>query len=192
MQQPRRRNRVIIGVLALGLLAGVALTAHPAQAVDAVGPYYAEPAWDQQLPVATRFVVLTNWGSKAVLDKETGLVWEKSPDASVQLSWDTARAHCANSTTTGNRKGWRLPSVHELGSLIDPSVFPGPTLPPGHPFLTGSPTIVYWSATTLAVNPVVAWVANFNNGELAATGNKSFINYGRAWCVRGGMNADQY
>ena len=32
MQPRRRRNRIILGVLALGLLAGVALTAHPAQA----------------------------------------------------------------------------------------------------------------------------------------------------------------
>ena len=64
MQQQRRRNSIIIGLLALGLLAGAALTAGPAQAVDAVGPYYADPAWDQSLPVATRFVVLTNWAQR--------------------------------------------------------------------------------------------------------------------------------
>ena len=79
MQQPQRRSRLILGVLSLGLLVGAALTAHPAQAVEAVGPYYAEPAWAQKLPAATRFVVLTNWKSQAVLDKETGLVWERSP-----------------------------------------------------------------------------------------------------------------
>ena len=40
MQPRRRRNRIILGVLALGLLAGVALTAHPAQAqaVNEVAP----------------------------------------------------------------------------------------------------------------------------------------------------------
>src|SRR5580765_4182534 len=81
MQQ--RRSRIIMGVLSLGLLVGAALTAHPAQALDAVGPYYAEPAWDQKPACATidncpRFVVLTNWFSEAVLDKETGLVWEKA------------------------------------------------------------------------------------------------------------------
>ena len=79
MPQQRRRSGMIIGLMALGLLAGVALTAGPAQAVDAVGPYYAIPAWDQSLPASTRFVVLTNWGQQAVLDKETGLVWERSP-----------------------------------------------------------------------------------------------------------------
>ena len=79
MQQQRRRSGFIIGLLSLGLLAGAALTARPAQAVDAAGPYYAEPAWDQKIAAAARFLVLTNWESQAVLDKETGLVWERGP-----------------------------------------------------------------------------------------------------------------
>ena len=40
------------------------------------GPYYATPSWDQT-PSSTRFVVLSNWNNEAVLDRETGLVWEK-------------------------------------------------------------------------------------------------------------------
>ena len=79
MQQERRRSRLILGVLSLGLLAGMVLTAPPAQAVDAVGPYYALPSWDRKMAAVNRFVVLTNWNSEAVLDKETGLVWERSP-----------------------------------------------------------------------------------------------------------------
>jgi hypothetical protein len=129
MKQPRRHNSIIFGFLALGLLAGAALTAPPAQAVDAVGPYYADPAWDQSLPVATRFVVLTNWASAAVLDKETGLVWERSP-SSTTFKWQnaidptlSARRHCT-ALITGGRKGWRLPPTPELASLIDPSVAP--------------------------------------------------------------------
>ena len=63
--------------------------AAPVAAVTtASGPYYATPSWDQQLPASTRFVVLSNWidaahplGGAAVLDRETGLVWEQSPDA---------------------------------------------------------------------------------------------------------------
>ena len=61
MQQQRRRSGILIGLVALGLLAGAVLTARPAQAVDAAGPYYSEPAWDQKIPTATRFLVLTNW-----------------------------------------------------------------------------------------------------------------------------------
>lgn len=126
--------RLTVGVLTTGTLAlGV-----PAQAINSTGPYYAEPSWDQKLPASTRFVVLSDWNNNAVLDRETGLVWEKSPDATTHI-WNQARFQCS-SRTTGGRKGWRLPSVHELASLVDPSVAPpGPTLPPGHPFLNLPP-----------------------------------------------------
>jgi hypothetical protein len=191
MKQHQRRSKIIMGVLALGLLAGAALTAHPAQAVDAVGPYYADPAWDQSLPVATRFVVLTNWGSHAVLDKETGLVWERAP-ASTTSRWFEARKTCT-ALTTGGRKGWRLPSLPELASLVDPSVAPpGPTLPVGHPFTTGATGVQsggYWSATTNVGIPTFAWLGDFLSGGVTFVGKTTTFS---AWCVRGGNNADQY
>ena len=187
MQQRRRRSGIIIGLLALGLLAGAALTAGPAQAVSGPGPYYAEPAWDRKLPAATRFVVLTNWTSAAVLDKETGLVWERSP-ATTNHTWRDARVQCTTVRTTGNRKGWRLPSVNELASLIDPNVTPGPTLPPGHPFLNVQ-LAGYWSAATIAGDPTDAWNVNFGNGDVlfADKSNNRLV-----WCVRGGTQADAY
>jgi hypothetical protein len=184
MQRHTRRNRVILGLL---LLAVVALTANPAQAfVSGPGPLYPAPAWDQ-IKGAGRFVVLTNWNSEAVLDQETGLVWERSPNATAQ-TWADARGACTG-LTTGNRKGWRLPSVHELASLIDPSVAsPGPTLPAGHPF-TGIQKAGYWAASSYVDSPTLAWSVFFRFGIV--DGNlKSDVNI--AWCVRGGMNAKAY
>jgi hypothetical protein len=193
MQQQRRRSGIILALLALGLLAGAALAANPAQAVDAVGPYYALPAWDRKIAPVNRFVVLTDWNSEAVLDKETGLVWEKSPstDLSPLLF---ARFQCEEFRTTSARIGWRLPSMDELASLIDPSVAsPGPTLPPGHPFLnvlggTGAHDY-YWSATLSAEDPARAWVVSFGSGGVT-TFNRA--NSYQVWCVRGGNSADAY
>jgi hypothetical protein len=182
MQQQRRGSGIILGLVALGLLA---LTAGPAPAVESPGPYYAKPAWDQSLPVLTRFLVLTNWKSEAVLDKDTGLVWERSPAITLQ-PWGTARTVCT-ARTTGNRKGWRLPSVHELQSLKAATTF-FPALPPGHPFLTVQ-SAGYWSSSTDAEIPISAWHVSFGNGFVFSVGKT--VGH-RAWCVRGGMNADTY
>ena len=186
MQQHRRRNRLISGFLSLGLLAGVALAAGPAQADEGPATSFVDRAWNRKLLAGPRFLVQTDWNSEAVLDKETGLVWERSPQLTVE-TWSSARVTCANQTL-GNRKGWRLPSIPELTSLIDPSVAPGPTLPPGHPF-TNVQSALYWSASTFAGNPTIAWGVNFLNGFVDIT-FKALNN--QVWCVRGGMNAEAY
>jgi Protein of unknown function (DUF1566) len=164
---------------------GLSMVAWPAQA-DSVGSYYATPSWDQTLPAATRFIVLSNFAGAAVLDRNTGLVWEKSPTANT-LTWSIARISCLNKSV-GGQKGWRLPSIVELTSLVDPSVlFPGPTLQPGHPFLNVAPS--YWSATTNAEVPTNAWAVSFSIGGVTSGSKSELVN---VWCVRGGMNADQY
>ena len=122
------------------------------------------------------------------MDKETGLVWERSP-ALTTSTWSEARFQCT-SRTTGNRKGWRLPSIHELASLVHPSAaFPGPFLPPGHPFLNVQ-SDGYWSATTDAEDPSNAWNVFFFVTGSVVPNNKTIS--GHVWCVRGGMQADQY
>jgi hypothetical protein len=141
--------------------------------------------WDQALPAAQRFVILTAFSSDAVLDKETGLVWERSPQTTA-VSSANVRLTCANKAV-GGRKGWRLPSLPELASLVDPSVAsPGPTLSPGHPFLNVQSTN-YWSASVHVENPALMWGVGFGNGIVLGL-SKAFDQ--RAWCVRGGMNAD--
>lgn len=143
--------------------------------------------WDQVLPAAQRFVILPAFNSDAVLDKETGLIWEKSPATTAGNS-SNARSTCANKAV-GGRKGWRLPSMPELASLVDPSVAsPGPTLPQGHPFLNIQPSN-YWSASAHVENPTLTWGVGFGTGNVLGV-SKAFDN--RVWCVRGGMNTAQY
>jgi hypothetical protein len=99
--------------------------------------------------------------------------------------------------SVGDRKGWRLPTIQELASLVDPTVpSPGPTLPAGHPFdgirvtpdATVSPSAsAYWSATTWSTDPTVAWDVSFGTGVVANT-SKNVFHY--IWCVRGGQGVD--
>jgi len=188
MQQPRQQRRIVVGVLSLTMLVGAALTSNLAQADTGAGPYYATPAWDRTLTSAGRFMVLTNMASQAVLDRETGLVWERAPLTTTH-TWGNARPVCVN-RTTGNRKGWRLPSMPELASLIDPSVAsPGPTLPPGHPF-TNVQSVYYWSATSRSDDPTRAWEVDFSGGSADDAQLKTLLSH--VWCVRGGMNAEVY
>src|SRR5437879_1723533 len=96
-----------------------------------------QPTWDKVLAAndtgdpcnSSRFKCVM--GGAAVLDRETGLVWERSLSTN-PFTRSSAQSHC-NNLTVGNRKGWRLPAVQELVSLVDPSQsFLAP--PPGHPF----------------------------------------------------------
>lgn len=181
----RNQWKKLLGLGVMGMWLGASASA---QAASGVGPYYAMPAWDQTLPASTRFIVLTNMNSEAVLDRETGLVWEQSPDTTppTPRNWHSAQFHC-NQKTVGNRKGWRLPTVQELASLVDPSNPGGnPDLPPGHPF-SNVQSSVYWSATTDASNTTGAWGVNFLFGGVG-DGDKSGAHL--AWCVRGGQGPD--
>src|SRR5689334_9150206 len=84
------------------------------------GPYYATPSWDQTFPCDTsancpRFIVLSNFFEGAVLDRETGLVWQRVPSP-ITSDWAFAQVTCITGGF-GFRNGWRLPSVAELRSL---------------------------------------------------------------------------
>ena len=126
-------------------------------------------------------------GNQAVLDLETGLVWELSPLATTH-TWVDARPECLR-REVGGKMGWRLPSIHELMSLLVPGNPAGsPDLPTGHPFANVQPTF-YWSATTAAHFPVFAWTPNFSDGALIS--NDKTVSF-PIWCVRGGGISSTY
>jgi len=94
----------------------------------------------------------------------------------------------------GGQKGWRLPSIVELMSLIDPAVaVPGPTLPPGHPF-TNVLSSGYWTATTDAEDPTRAWLVDFAHGIAFGRIKTPTVGGGSdyVWSVRGAMQESVY
>jgi hypothetical protein len=144
------------------------------------GPYYATPSWDQTLPVATRFVVLSNFNSQAVLDRETGLVWQRGISPST-FNWADAQTVCLSSFV-GSRGGWRLPTFAELLSLESDDNHTGNASISGPFNITGGPT---WSATTSANVSTQAHIVILSPGGSviisAADKGSAFT----AWCVRG-------
>jgi hypothetical protein len=148
------------------------------------GPYYATPSWDQTLAVNTRFIVLANMNFDAVLDRETGLVWERSPRGP-SSNWSDASGYCVG-LSKGGRQGWRLPTIQELGSIIDPTQ--SPSVPSGAPLLPFQS--FYWSATTQADDTSRAWFALFSNGLLATEVKSRNDGVFIPWCVRGAHGVD--
>ena len=152
---------------------------------SAAAPEKAFPRWDTQINDTSRFKVLADFGGEAVLDRETGLVWQQSIDPTDKVSWKGALGHC-HTSTFGGRAGWRLPAENELATLVDPTVAaPGPVLPAGHPFsnVPTDPTL-FWTATADRTDPTEAltmkFVPSYQIEPAKITG--LFI----YWCVRGG------
>jgi hypothetical protein len=189
---------------ALRALAGwVALLALPAPGA-AQTPL---TSWDQVIPNASqRFVVLAAFNDEAVLDRETGLVWERTP-ADVTRDWAGAISHCywrtvqtsarAGTGPVPGRNGWRLPTIEELSTLLAPTPGHCFTLPPGHPFQL-PPSTWYWSITTVVSDSAqepgaAAWRLLFSDTlgcQQETISGKLGSN--RAWCVRGGHGYDAF
>lgn len=134
------------------------------------------PTWSQKLSGSERFVLVLD--DEAVLDKETGLVWEQSPDTA-QVDFWFAYSGCYG-RYVGGRMGWRLPTFEELASLVDRTQS-NPALPSGHPFSGNVMSSPYWSASTLPWDFGEGYLVNFADGQLN-TAVRSVNHY--VWCVR--------
>jgi len=127
-----------------------------------------------------------------VLDHETGLVWQRDlGNWNGNLSWEQAMSACFN-FRGGDRMGWRLPTLAEGASLLDPNVN-GPSessLPPGHPFVNLPQALWAWTSTRYLVSDgtnndayaIYYRSAGFTPGFALPSGG---IGYFGAWCVRG-------
>lgn len=138
-------------------------------------------AWDKKIAGAGRFKVLKAFNDAAVLDKETGLVWEKT--ASLGGNWRSTLRFCAL-RNTGGRMGWRVPALEEILTLVDPSETT-PALPAGAPFENLLNTF-FWTANEEEGDPTLAVTVSldvFMLSGAAKTASRKVL------CVRGGRGS---
>ena len=134
------------------------------------------PTWSQKLPASERFELVLD--DEAVLDKETGLVWAKNANIDGTKTWLVAMGYCRDLIIAG-RKGWRLPTVEELASLVD-TTQNFPALPSGHPF-DNVQSVTYWSSTPYEYTTGYAWHVYVYNGHVGGR-PKDIASY--VWPVR--------
>lgn len=196
LASPRTTNILLVLVLAMGtaivamLATGVRggpLDPPGAPASTMQGLDDLAPSWSQRLVStdgaadgcdSSRFACVM--GGVAVLDRETGLVWQRDPFDGTS-NWIGPVQSCMG-TQTGGRYGWRLPSYTELMTLFDPATY---NLTAGSPFIgiTGQ----YWTSNTSVISPDRAYFLEAGktwniDADLKVTPAvpKQF------WCVRGG------
>jgi hypothetical protein len=122
---------------------------------------------------------------EAVLDLETGLVWQLTASACADCPWEQTFNGCL-SAEDGGRQGWRLPRIEELMSLIDPVT----NLPAADGPISLAGTS-FWSATTAAGTAFVpkhAYTLEFDaeSNHFWSSRHKETEVVDASMCVRGG------
>jgi len=152
------------------------------------------PTWSQQLDSSNgepdgcnsdRFKCVLN--DEAVLDMETGLVWQRSVDFATNRRWEEMFLACLGADT-GGRGGWRLPNAEEFLSLVDHSTgLAG--LPTSHPFVGILDIQCHHTATTDLTDTEDVWgfgCAGLNGVSGCGICQLNKPDIKPMWCVRGG------
>lgn len=96
-------------------------------------------------------------GDGTVMDLNTGLMWKK--DESTEMNWEEAMKYCQELNLAGHND-WRLPTIRELGTLLDMSFKDGVWFFKQYfPGTKTAPLGFYWSSTTYG--DTFGWGVNF-------------------------------
>ena len=135
-----------------------------------------------------------NNGNGTVTDTSTGLIWQQDTARDEQgnydvMDWEEALAYC-EALVLGGHTDWRLPTIKELGSLVDLSRY-DPAI--NTVYFPDTKSSYYRSSTTdvehFSPNDArrkYAWIVSFSNGSDVSDVRKSDPFYVRA--VRGGQS----
>ena len=104
-------------------------------------------------------------GNGTVTDSSTGLIWQQDTARDGEgncdtMTWQEALAYC-EALNLGGHTDWRLPTIKELGSLVDLSRY----LPSiNTTYFPNTVLSFYWSSTTIARGMDHAWGVQFDDG----------------------------
>jgi len=116
--------------------------------------------------------------NNCVEDNNTGLMWSRTPVASVGpasdglLPWTTnvngegifAYVTAANAALLAGHNDWRVPNFFELLSIMD---FEAPSSMPDSTTFPAWPTVSIWSATTVVSSTTRKIIINYLTGGIA-------------------------
>jgi hypothetical protein len=111
-----------------------------------------------------RHVVSGQSPNGTLKDLGTGLVWQRTLSAA-SYTFEQARAYCADLELDG--RGYRVPSMKELQTLVDEAKPEGPAVDEqAFPGMPGGRAL-FWSSSQSAREPTSGWFVNFATGESA-------------------------
>ncbi|MFC1591221.1 DUF1566 domain-containing protein [Thermodesulfobacteriota bacterium] len=134
-------------------------------------PNPGELFYGQDAQYGTNLQSFTDLSNGIVRDNVTGLEWQQATAGT--YTWEEAFAYC-DTLNLGEHDGWRLPTIHELATLVDSSIaYPGPTI--NTTFFPDTVAHVYWSSTSQTTE--TAFNVYFMNGGISHGNVLKTMNY---------------
>lgn len=127
-------------------------------------------------------------GDGTVTDRSTGLMWQQATPPGTytwQQALDYAEKLLLGGSVGNKYEDWRLPTIKELGSIVDHGRY-SPTIDTS--LFPGTLASIYWASTNYAYDPSRTWYLDFSSGASYAGYRTNFGNY-YIRAVRSGENA---
>ena len=105
---------------------------------------------------AGRYTLATD----TVADTVTHLTWQRSVPTQT-YTWVAATTYCTGLSLGGFTSGWRLPTVKELQSIVDPRAY-NPSI--DTTAFPATPSNYFWSSSPHAYYTGNAWFVYFSDG----------------------------
>ena len=129
--------------------------------------------------VPDRFTISGTNPQNLVTDTATGLMWQQDLSGST-YTWQGALDYCAG-LSYGGFSDWRLPTLHELLSIVDNGRYDPAIDPVAFPSMSSE---LFWSSSSRVNDSGKAWCVWFYYGHVCSSGKDDdyFAYYAR--CVR--------